>query len=177
MVKKRIKKKKRRQIDDNNYPVIRKYKILILVLIIIFTIGLLFFVFNKKSMYRCSKIVDQSGIGYKVKSSYDIYSEKNKVTYVEITDTIYSDDINILKQYKNDYMNKYEEQKNRYGGYTISADDEKGKTIIKTKIDYSKINFEVLKQEYRFIEEYIDNDSVTVEGARKIYSVDGALCE
>ena len=174
MAKKRI---KRRKIDDNNYPVIRKYKFLILVLTVLFIVGLLFYVYNKKSMYRCDKIIDQSGNGYKVKTNYDIYSEKNKVTYVEITETIYSDDINLLKQYKSEYKEKYENQNNKYGGYTISIDDEKGKSIVRVKIDYSKINMDVLKKEYSFIEKYLKDDSVTVEGAKKIYNEDGAKCE
>ena len=89
---------------------------------------------------------------------------------------IYSDSSQLLDYYKNEVINKYENQRNKYGGYSINTETKNGKTIITIKIDLSKIKLNEFANDNNILE-YVNENKLKPEGAKKLFTNIGAICE
>ena len=176
---KKVKKKKKNNIKkslkvDKQFR--KKVEIIIAVLMVITTVVLLVYFGNKKTLYKCSRIVDQSASGYKIKTNYEIYSYKDDTKYIEIKETVYSDENSILDFYKTELTKMYEEQNKKYNGYTINSEKDREKMTVTAKIDISKIKLKEFAEDNNIID-YISNNKLTPKGAKKMFSNLGATCE
>ena len=154
----------------------KKIEVIIVILMVITTVVLLVYFGNKKTLYKCSRIIDQSASGYKIKTYYEIYAYKNDTNYIEIKEMVYSDENSILDFYKNELTKMYEEQNKKYGGYSIKSEKSRDKMTVTTKLDISKLKLKKFAED-NGISEYIKNDKLTPDGAKKMISNLGATCE
>lgn len=174
MAKRKVKKKVEKIKLDKKTR--KKIEIIIIVLMIISTIVLLYYFNNKKLVYKCNKILDLSASGYKIKTNYDIYAYKDDTKYIEIKETVYSDENSILDYYKKDLTKMYEEQNKKYGGYTIKTEKDMEKVTVTVRIDISKTKLKDFAKDNN-ISDFIKDDKLTPEGAKKAYTNIGATCE
>lgn len=154
----------------------KKIEVIIVILMVITTVVLLVYFGNKKTLYKCSRIIDQSASGYKIKTYYEIYAYKNDTNYIEIKEIVYSDENSILDFYKSDLTKMYEEQNKKYGGYSIKSEKDRGKMIVTAKIDISKLKLKEFAED-NGISDYIKNNKLTPDGAKKMFDNLGASCE
>ena len=185
MVEKEVKNKKnKKKLKNNKFRIItkedrkfrKKIEIFIITLMVITTIVLLIYFNNKKTLYKCSKIIDQSASGYKIKTYQDIYAYKDETNYIEIKEIVYSDESSILDFYKEDLTKMYEEQNKKYNGYTITSEKDSDKMTVTVKIDISKIKLDEFAKDNN-ISDFIKDNKLTPEGAKQIYKNIGATCE
>ena len=175
--KKNIKKKRKTKSTlkvDKQFR--KKLEIIIVVLMIITTVTLLVYFGNKKTLYKCTRIIDQSASSYKIKTYFDIYAYKNDTNYIEIKEVVYSEEKNILDYYKEELIKMYEDQNKKYGGYTIKSEIENESMTVYAKIDMSKIKLDEFAKDNN-VSDYIKNNKLTLDGAKKIYKDIGATCK
>ena len=126
----------------------------------------------------CTIKNDQSGSGYSIDSTYEIYSKKDNVSTVEIKEVITSKNNTTLAYFEDKLKKKYEELNKLYKGYTVKTKSEKGKVIVTATADYSKIDVEKFANANDVIKDDIKKSKkMTSDIAKKYYESLGASCK
>ena len=127
---------------------------------------------------KCTMNNDQSGSGYTIDSTYEIYSSKDIVSKVEIKEIITSKNNTTLAYFEDNLKKKYEDLNKQYKGYTVKTKTEKGKTIVTATADYSKIDIEKFANANDVIKDDIKKSKkMTSDIAKKYYESLGAACK
>ena len=127
---------------------------------------------------KCTMNNDQSGSGYTIDSTYEIYSSKDIVSKVEIKEIITSKNNTTLAYFEDNLKKKYEDLNKQYKGYTVKTKTEKGKTIVTATADYSKIDIEKFANANDVIKDDIKKSKkMTSDIAKKYYESLGATCK
>lgn len=127
---------------------------------------------------KCELVSDQSASGYVSTTTYDIYYEDEIVKMIEQKETIDSSDKNILTFFKDQLESQYKNANDLYGGYSYEIKEEENKIIIITNIDYEKMDISKFLSDNSGMKAYInDNNELTLEGIKKMYTNIGASCE
>ena len=137
----------------------------------------IYFIFFSKKVTMCSKTLDQSASGYKIKNEYKIKSLRGTAKTVELTDTVTSKNNTILAYFEKQYKDTYTEQNKRYGGYTIKSEKKNDSIVVTVKIDFSKVKLSELAKDNPNIANDINNNKLSLDGAKKIFTNLGASCE
>lgn len=132
---------------------------------------------NKK-ISICTLENDQSKSGYKVSSTYKIYSKNDIVTKVNTEEILTSKNTTIIKYFEDLINKQYKELNNTYGGYTYNIKKDNDKIISTVNIDYSKMNLEKFINDNSAMKAYINKDKkMTLKGIQTMYESLGAKCK
>lgn len=114
---------------------------------------------------------------YSLESEYIINYKGDLVENVETTETVISDDDEILDTFKTTLNDTYSKMNETYGGYTYDVTKEDGKVISKVTIDYNKMNVEQFVKDQPTLKSYIEDNKLKAEGLKELYETMGATCE
>ena len=155
----------------------RKYfKMLVLVIAVVLITGC---TNNDKEIVKtCTSTTNDVANGYKLESTYKIYAKGDIVEKVETIETITSEDETILDYFEETLEDTYEATNEVYGGYTNEVENENGKVVSKTTIDYTKMNMEQYIKDNTVMKNYVNSDNeILLEGIITIYESLGATCK
>ena len=132
---------------------------------------------NKKAV-TCTIENDQSASGYVIKTTYNIYSNKDIVTKVETNEVITSKNNTILAYFEKNNKDKYDSENKKYGGYTVNVLNKDGKVTTNITIDYNKMDVDKFVTDNTAMKSYVnDKHQVTLKGAKTLYESLGATCK
>ena len=132
---------------------------------------------NKKAV-TCTLDNDQSASGYVVKTTYNIYANKDVVTRVETNEVITSKNNTILAYFEKTNKDKYEAENKKYGGYTVNVLNKDGKVTTDVTIDYGKMDLDKFVTDNTAMKSYVNKkNQVTLKGAKTLYESLGATCK
>lgn len=134
---------------------------------------------NKKyTTNTCELVSDQSSSGYISYKTYKIYSTKDLVNKVEITEEIKSNKKDILDFFEKQLKTQYKEADKKYKGYKYSVKIKNSKVISKVTINYNKLDMDKYIKDNSAIKAYVNSDNkLTREGAIKMYETMQASCK
>lgn len=125
----------------------------------------------------CTLDNDQSKSGYKILSTYKIYSKKDVVKKVEMEETLTSKNTTILAYFEKIYNARYKTENSKYKGITYNVKKEDGKLITRVTTDYNKLNMTDYIKANSAMNSYVNKDKkFTLEGAKTMYESIGAKC-
>lgn len=153
-------------------------KLLFVFIFLVIALGFIYFIFFNKKVTVCSSTLDQNeSSGYVIKSEYKIKSLRGTAKSAVISNVITSENNTILAYFEKQYKDTYTEQNKKYGGYTVKTETN-GKTVtITATIDYTKVNLKELVKDYSGITNDINNNKLSLDGAKKMFTNVGATCE
>ena len=126
----------------------------------------------------CTHDNDQSKSGYKILSTYKIYSKKDIVTKVETNEVLTTKNTTILAFFEDDYKKKYESESKKYKGFSYKINKEKEKLTTNLIVNYKKLNMSDYIKENSAMKSYVDkNNNFTLNGAKTMYESLGATCK
>ena len=144
----------------------------------IFTIILLASGCAKTKVTECTLDNDQSKSGYKIVTTYKIYSKGDIVNKVTSEEILTSKNNTILKYFENLNKKQYEAQNKTYGGYTFDIKAEKGIVTSNLTIDYTKLDMNKFINDNSAMKSYVNkNNKFTLDGAKTMYQSLGATCK
>ena len=144
---------------------------LLLILLVIFTTGC-------TKVTKCTLTSNQSASGYTLKSTYNIYSNKDVVDKVEWTEEYESKNTTTLAYFEKQLNDQYKSNNDKYKGYTYTVTNENGKVISKVTLDYSVMDIDKFIEDNPAMKSFMNSDNkVTLEGQKAIYETAGATCE
>lgn len=130
---------------------------------------------NKEKTTTCTQKTNTDE--YKLINEYVIYSTDEYVDKVVTTETIESDNEDILDTLE-DYVDElYSTYDKKYGGYTYNIERKNGKLVAKTTIDYKKMDLEEFANDNEDFEKYIKNDKLLLSGVKELYKSMDIECE
>lgn len=115
--------------------------------------------------------------GYSLDSTYIINYKDNYVESVNTTETVTSENEQILSYFEETLNASYEQANETYGGYTFTVKNEDGKVVSQVTIDYTKMNLEQFIEDQPTIKDYTENNKITVSGLKSMYTQMGATCK
>ena len=134
--------------------------------------------FVGQDVTKCTLDNDQSKSGYKVKSTYNIYSKNGVVSKVSTEEVLTSENTTILKYFEDLNKKQYEAQNKNYGGYNYDVKADKNTVTTTVTIDYKKMNLKKFIEENSAMKSYVNKDNkFTLKGAKTMYESLGAKCE
>lgn len=115
---------------------------------------------------------------YKMESEYKVYGSGKTVDSVVTTETVTSDDDDIL-DYLEEYVNEtYSSMNETYGGYTYKIDRKDNKLIATTTIDYNKMNLDKYISDNSIMKNYVNSDNkLLIDGIVSLYKSMSATCK
>lgn len=148
-----------------------------MVLTLIITVFMVSGCGKKEVMKTCTLTQTNSVQGYKMENEYKIYGTGKVVDKVITTETIISDNDEIL-DYFEEYVNStYKTMNDNYGGYEYSIKRDNDKLISKTTIDYNKMNIKKYVEDNSIMKNYANSDNqLLISGITQIYELMGATC-
>lgn len=148
-----------------------------MVLTLIITVFMVSGCGKKEIMKTCTLAQTNSVQGYKMENEYKIYGTGKVVDKVITTETIISDNDEIL-DYFEEYVNStYKTMNDNYGGYEYSIKRDNDKLISKTTIDYNKMNIKKYVEDNSIMKNYANSDNqLLISGITQIYELMGATC-
>lgn len=148
-----------------------------MVLTLIITVFMVSGCGKKEIMKTCTLTQTNSVQGYKMENEYKIYGTGKVVDKVITTETIISDNDEIL-DYFEEYVNStYKTMNDNYGGYEYSIKRDNDKLISKTTIDYNKMNVKKYVEDNSIMKNYANSDNqLLISGITQIYELMGATC-
>lgn len=160
-------------------------KIIIGIVVLLFVVVLLVLFIkpnNKKVEKNNNEIVcklrsDQSKNGYILDSKYVIEYKDNIVEKVRINEEVMSLNMDILDEFENQFNDEYSYSKKKYGGYTYEVVKSNDKVNSNVEIDYKVFNIEKFAENNEAIREYLNDNKLTIDGAKKMYEKSGFKCE
>ena len=152
-----------------------KILILVVVLLLVSACGK---VSNQEFVKKCKLTTNDASNGYKLESEYKIYGKGDVVEKVETIETITSTNEEILEYFEEYLEETYEEYDKIYGGYTNEVENENGKVVSKTIIDYNIMDVEQYVEDNSGMKNYVNsNNKLLLKGIINIYESLGAVCE
>lgn len=127
--------------------------------------------------FKCSLNVSNPNLGYSTTSEYIVYYEGDFVNNVEITETILSDDSDILDYLKSEINDMYKPLKEKYKGYSYKVTRDNGKIVSRVNVDYTKMDITMYLRDNPEQEQYFLGNKLTVEGIIDIYDSMEIGCE
>ena len=133
---------------------------------------------EKNVITTCTLTSDQSASGYKLNSTYKIYSTNDAVTKVETTEVVTSDNEAIRDYFVSTLETSYKTADKAYGGYTYEVINEYDKVTSTVTIDYTKMDLNKFIKDNSSMKSYVNKDNkITLAGAKNIYESLGATCK
>ena len=134
---------------------------------------------NEKEVVRtCTLTSNDTVNGYKMESVYKIFGKGDVVEKVETTETVTSDNEEILDYLEKYLIDTYKSINEVYGGYTNEVTNEDGKVVSQTTIDYNVMDLEKYANDNTAVKNYINSDNkFLIDGIISIYESTGAVCE
>lgn len=133
---------------------------------------------NEEVVNHCTLSSNDTVNGYKLTSEYDVYSVGGEVDKVVTTETITSDNQQILDYFEQTLVQTYEAQNSTYGGITNEVTNENGTVTSSTTIDYNEMDLEKYVTDNTALNSYVnENNKLKTEGVLSIYKALGAICE
>lgn len=133
---------------------------------------------GKQVATKCTLTSDQSASGYKIESTYNVYSTENKVDRVETVETVTSKNTTVLAYFEKQLKTQYKANDDTYGGYTYKITNKNGKVTSNVTIDYSKMNLDKFVKDNPAMKSYVDKkNNITLKGIKSMYESMGAKCE
>lgn len=131
----------------------------------------------EKEIVKTCKL-EENGLGYKLKSEYNIYSTGKVVNKVVNTDVITSDKQNIIDHFEQTLNDSYYIMKKSYGGYDFNIKKENGILTSNVTINYLDVNMDKYLSDNFNMKEFITEDKkVLVEGLINYYKTMGYVCK
>jgi len=132
---------------------------------------------NKEVVKKCTLTTNDVVNGYKLEAEYNIYGTGKVIDKVVTTETVISDDEDILDYFEENLDDTYSATNEAYGGYTNEITKEDGKLTSKTTIDYSVMNLDQYVKDNPSMRNYISSDNkLLIEGIVALYEQLGATC-
>lgn len=132
---------------------------------------------KKEVMKTCTLTQTNSTQGYKLENEYKIYGTGKVVDKVVTTETVISDDDEILDYFEEYIDSTYETMNDNYGGYEYTIKKNNNKLIIETTIDYNKMNVKKYVEDNSVMKNYVNSDNkLLISGVTQIYELMGASC-
>lgn len=131
-----------------------------------------------QNVTKCTLDNDQSKSGYKVKTTYKIYSKNDIVTKVDTNEILTSENTTIIKYFDDLYKKQYKSENDKYGGYTYDVKTDKNKVILNVTINYNKIDLDSYIKDNSAMKSYVNKDNkMTLKGIKTMYESLGAKCK
>lgn len=132
---------------------------------------------KKEVMKTCTLTQTNSTQGYKLENEYKIYGTGKVVDKVVTTETVISDDDEILDYFEEYIDSTYETMNDNYGGYEYTIKKNNNKLITETTIDYNKMNVKKYVEDNSVMKNYVNSDNkLLISGVTQIYELMGASC-
>ncbi len=132
---------------------------------------------GKEVLKTCTLEFNNSAVGYKVESTYEIYGRGKIVEKVISNEIVTSESDEVLNNVETVLNTTYKKMKDTYGGYTFSIIKEDGKVISNAEIDYTSMDFNKYINDNQNIKDYLDsNNKLLIAGLEKVYESLGATC-
>lgn len=167
----------------DNKKVFMKRRIIALVIILIVLILIILGVWfgirsysNREQKMICTLHSDQNKNGYVLDSEYNIKYKKDIVEEVHITETVKSENEEVLARFEKQWKDQYSYNKKTFGGYTYNVVKEEGKVSSDVTIDYTTMNLGKFIRFNAAMQEYTKDEKLTYEGIKKMYEKSGAFC-
>lgn len=133
---------------------------------------------EKEVVKTCTLTSNDTVNGYKMESVYKIYGKGDVVEKVETTETVTSENEEILDYLEEYLIDTYKSINEVYGGYTNTVTNEDGKVVSTTTIDYNVMDLEKYANDNTAVKNYINSDNkFLIEGIISIYESTGAVCK
>lgn len=133
---------------------------------------------QKEVVKTCKLTQTDPTQGYKLESTYTIYGTGKAVDRVETTESITSENQEILDYFETYLKDTYDQTNKVYGGYDVNVTNESGKVVSKVTIDYSKMNLEKYVEDNTSMKAYMTKQNkILVSGMQSLYESLGAICE
>ena len=133
---------------------------------------------DKEQKLNCTLTKNDVVNGYKMTSHYDVTSKNKIVTKVITTETVESEDTEVLDYFKSYIEEAYTKMNEAYGGYDFKTTLEDKKLVVNTTIDYTILNLEQLSKDDSSMKQFVDEDNnLTLDGIKKMYEILGASCK
>ena len=128
---------------------------------------------NKEKVLKCN-----SNSIKDTKTNYTIYYDGKIVNKVITTQKIKSSDENYLLKKEKEIKKLNEKNNKLYGGYKYSINKEKELLVIKTTINYKKMNLKKFVNDTPAMKAYVNkSNQLTINGLKNMYKLGGITCE
>lgn len=128
--------------------------------------------------YKCSLTSNDVVNGYKLESLYEIYAKDDVVKEVVTEEKVTSEDNAILDTFETTLNDTYKATDETYGGYDYEIVRSGDELVSTTTIDYSAMDLKKYVEDNSVLKSYVnDNNELTVEGIKKLYTSLGATCD
>lgn len=115
---------------------------------------------------------------YELNSEYEVTYKDNVVSKVKSTETVTSDDSEVLDYFEEYLDTTYSAMNENYGGYVYTVDRESDKVIANTTIDYSVLDLDQLADDQPTLKDALNSDGkITLDGIKDLYDSLGITCE
>jgi hypothetical protein len=155
----------------------KKKIIILLILLIIIVVTIVLILLNKTKIITCSSFTDMSANGYNYETYYTIHYKKDIVFKVEIEEIIKSENSDILKMFEKQFTEQYEYNNKVYGGYEYNVLNSGNRVRTEILIDYTKLDIDKFVKNNSVMDEYFNNNKLTIDNAIRYYEDSGATCD
>ena len=132
----------------------------------------------KDKTYKCTLSSNDIVNGFKVESVYEIYATGDVVKKVKTEEKVTSEDEDILDTFENTLNTTYKAANENYGGYDYNVTRSENEVLSITTIDYTKMNLKQYVKDNSVLSQYVnDNNELTAEGIKSLYTSMGATCD
>lgn len=133
---------------------------------------------DKEVVKNCSFTANDVSQGYKLETKYKLYGKGKIAEKVIITETVESDDEEILSYFEEYLENSYSVLNENYGGYTNKISNENGKVVSETTIDYNKMDLDLYVKDNSVMKNYVSKDNkLLLSGVLDMYKSIGVTCD
>ena len=154
------------------------FKILVLFIAVVIMTGCGANKAESKLVRTCTLKTNDVINGYSLEAEYSIYATGSSVDKVVTTETVSSDNEELLTQVGESLKQTYSTMNDNYGGYTNEVTNTSGKLVSKTTIDYNVMNLKKFVEDNTTMKNYVNsNNKFTVNGITQLYNAMGATCK
>lgn len=133
---------------------------------------------GKEEVTTCILNSNSTLANYSLKSTYEIHSKKDEVLKVVTKEVVTSSNSTIISTFENTVNSTYSSADKKYGGYDYKISKDGDTLTVDTTIDYSKMDLDKYVEDNTALKAYVnDNNKLTVDGIKQLYTSLGADCE
>lgn len=130
---------------------------------------------SSDKVMKCS--LTTTDASYTLQSEYEVHHDGKYISYVEMKETVTSNDSSILDQMESYMKSMYASLGASYGGYDYNVNKSGNKVESKVKTDYTKMDLKKLVESDSSASIFVEGDKVTLSGMKEVYKQLGVTCQ
>ena len=149
-------------------------KKIIPIILIILSIIIIYYIFNKEDKIICTN--KNANEEYTLTSKYKVYYKKNEVYKIIIEEEIEAVTTNVLNEITDNIDKTYKQYKEEIGSYDYIINKKQNKAKTKITMIYDEMNMESYKK-YNPNAQLNENNKYNLEDLKKLYEERGITCK